>query len=281
MNSIVSHKIKNHGAKPYRSERVARKSTSEQKLVTSLPTFNKISTTGGMTFECRFFDCKYIFTQHHKLIVHQTLTHGLIECEKCSVAYFTKSEKYNCFAKHESQKTAESTITEDTVDQEGELQHVIEGILEAEEENLVTLAPYLTPNDSPQLTSIQSTSQQSCSLVQKQAKLPTLSMILKRFKCQKTECGRLFENEWALKSHFCAIDNYKIPKITRLDSEPNIIKNCVKSKKAKSVETVEVYSTDSSSDGDTDEVEKDITWFPGLCSNKRPSRKLRKENRNE
>ena len=201
----------------------------------------------------------------NKLIVHQTLTHGLIECEKCSVAYFTKSEKDNCFAKHESQGNTESTITQDTVDQEDVLQHVIEGILGAEDENLVTLAPQI---GVPQLT------QPSCSEVHQQTLLPPL--LFKRFKCQKTECGRTFANEWALKSHFCALNNYVIPKITGIDSMLKINKESVKSKKANSVESAEVYSTDSSSDGDTDDDGKDISWIPGLLPYKRSSRKLKK-----
>uniref|UniRef100_T1K1T0 C2H2-type domain-containing protein n=1 Tax=Tetranychus urticae TaxID=32264 RepID=T1K1T0_TETUR len=239
MYSILTNKISKHGVKPYRSERAARCPT---RLITSLPTFKKISKAGVMIFQCCFFDCKYMFTQHHKLIVHQTLTHGLIECDKCSVAYFTKAEKDNCFAKHDSQGNAESTLTEDT---EGDLQRVIEGILDAEDENLITLAPPI------------GSSQSSSSLVQEQTVLPTL--ILKRFKCQKTECGRTFENEWALKSHFCACPNDMIPKISGIDSTFNIDKESVKSRKAKSVESVEFYSTDSSSDGDTDDVGKDLS----------------------
>uniref|UniRef100_T1L6H0 C2H2-type domain-containing protein n=1 Tax=Tetranychus urticae TaxID=32264 RepID=T1L6H0_TETUR len=241
MYSILTNKISKHGVRPYRSERAARCSTS---LITSSPTFNKIVKAGVVTFQCSFFECKYIFTQHHKLIVHQTLMHGLIECEKCSVAYFTKAEKDNCFAKHDSQGNAESTITEDI---EGDLQRVIEGILDAEDENLVT----------PIGSSQSSSSQPSCSLVQGQTLLPTL--ILKRFKCQKTECGRTFENEWALKSHFCACQNDMIPKISGIDSTVNINKESCNARKAKSVESVEFYSTDSSSDGDTDDVGKDLT----------------------
>uniref|UniRef100_T1K358 C2H2-type domain-containing protein n=1 Tax=Tetranychus urticae TaxID=32264 RepID=T1K358_TETUR len=262
MDSIVPNKKSGHGAKPYRSHRSARKSTSGTRLVSSTPTYDKISIAGRMTFQCRYFDCKYISTQFTQLIVHQTVTHGLTECEKCSVAYFSKSEKDNCFAKHESLELAESTITEEesTVDHEGDLQLVIDGILEAEDENILKLAPYQPPpSDSPQSTvsSLPSTSQSSGNFVHQQPEQPELSPIklqisFKRFKCQHADCGRSFENEWALKSHFCAMKNYKIPRIIRLDSLPKMNTNSTqkreKSKKVKSDEYVDVCSTASSSD---------------------------------